>query len=115
MNKCVFLVFLFLFSVLIVSCRSITEEEAIRITQDLVNERFKFFVSQDEETPTVNKADITITNIERKDFWVSNKKYDAYHVYLKVKSNQTGEVKQANLVVIVDSKKGEVLKWGSMV
>lgn len=88
-------------SILLTACSQTTEEEAIRITRDFVNENVKFYVNEDEETPIVQRAMITIMNTEKIN--------DNWNIYLNIKSNHTGELKQTNQVITVDGKNGEVI------
>jgi lipopolysaccharide export LptBFGC system permease protein LptF len=85
---------------------NISEEEVIRITQDFVNENVKFYVFKDNESFIQQKADITIQSIQEEK--------GAWNVYLNVRSNQSGQTKTADLLITVDSRTGEVVKWGKL-
>lgn len=94
------LITLIIISTLLLGCKSVSQEEAIQITQDFVNKQVKFYVSEDNETPIVSRASITILN--------TVKQNDEWQVYLNIKSDLDNETKQSNLLVTVDAKKGEV-------
>lgn len=99
--KIILSILLFLVVLLLSSCQTISREEAIKITQDFVNQQVKFYVNQDNSTPVVEKASITIINTE--------KKQGNWLVYLFIQSDQTGSIKKSSVVVTVNSKNGEVL------
>lgn len=111
MNKVKFAIMISIVLLALTSCRQITEEEAIKITRDFVNTRVKFYVNEDNATPTVKKASITVADALKTEFLYDGRKIQSWEVYLNVKSEQSGELKQTNLLVIVDARKGDVLKW----
>lgn len=85
--------------VLLSSCRSISREEAITITQDFVNSKVRFYVNENNQTPVIQRADISIVKTEKID--------GNWYITVHVKSNQTGEIKQAVLNFVVD-KNGQI-------
>ena len=101
MNKAAFLLLLILLPIIAAGCRQISEEEAISITRDFIHERVKFYVNEGETAPVVEEADLTVLNIFKKD--------GNWNIFMNIESNQTGEVKQSALIVIVDSKEGNVI------
>jgi len=96
-SKLIFIVFL----VGLLGCQTITEEEAIIITQDFVNQEVKFYVNEEDNATVVNRASIEIQLVKKVD--------NNYQIYLAIKSNQTGEEKKSNLIVVVDGKEGVVI------
>jgi len=86
---------------LLTACGNISEEEAIEITQEFVNSQVKFFVSQDLDSPVVNRAAIAVLHSEKID--------GNWNILLNIKSNYTGELKQADMRVVID-KKGNIIK-----
>ena len=96
------------------ACKEVTSDEAVEITKDFVNSQVKFFVDSGDSMPTVNRAQITIEDIKKLEYKVGGKNIPSWNIFLNIKSNQTGELKQANLLVIVDAKKGEILNWGKI-
>ncbi|MBR9699454.1 hypothetical protein GOV09_03305 [Candidatus Woesearchaeota archaeon] len=87
---------------LIVACKEeISREQAISITQKFVDGQVKFYVNEDNGTPIVQKASIAVLNTEKvKGVW---------NVFMHIQSNQTGELKQSDVVVKLDAKTGNVL------
>ena len=98
MKKVIYL--LVLSCLIIAGCQSVSQQEAITITQDFVNDRVKFYVNEDEEGGVVQRASINIDNVEKLN--------NIWNVYLSVLSNQTGEIKSTQILVLVDAKTGEV-------
>jgi hypothetical protein len=102
MNKKALLILcLILISVFLCACKQISQEEAVIITQNFVNGQVKFYVNEGEEAPVVQKADISLVNVYKQD--------NNWNVLLNIKSNHTGDLKQSNLLVVVDAKSGNVL------
>ncbi len=93
---------LVLFCLLFIACqKTITEEEAIGITHDFINNEVRFFVNDNETNPVVEQAKITLLKTEKAD--------DVYMIYINVQSNHTGEIKQSDLVVSIDAIDGNIL------
>jgi uncharacterized protein YcfL len=84
----------------LVGCSSISEEEAIAITKDFVNKEVKFYVNQDDGSPVVNTADITLLDTQ--------KQKGEWKIFLHISSNATGELKQSDVMVVLDAKSGEI-------
>jgi hypothetical protein len=101
MNKALPIICLILIPLLLYGCKQISEQDAIAITQQFVNTNVKFYVNEGEVAPVVEEAKITILNTIKQD--------GNWNVFLNIMSNHTGEVKQSNLLVIVDAKNGNVL------
>ena len=71
-------------------CKTISEEEAVQITQKFVNENVKFYVNEDNNSDVVNRASIAITR--------TAKVNDVWNIFLTISSNETGIVKKNNIV-----------------
>jgi len=106
--------------IMLISCmigcqsKSISEQEAISITQDFVNNHVKFYVD-DEQNNTVDKASIQLLNIARKDYLdPENKKFDSWYVFLRITSNETGEEKKGDMLLVINAKDGAILNWGKV-
>ena len=108
------ILFLLLITLLITACDSVSKEEAIEITQEFVNSNVKFYVNQNETAPTVNRAAIRIDDIKKLDYTAEGKNIPSWNVFLNVKSNQTGELKQTDLLIIINAKNGEIITWGKI-
>jgi hypothetical protein len=106
MNKIIAIILLILTIFLLTSCKSISREEAIEITQAFVNEHVRFYVADNEAVPEVQRASITVLEVNKED--------NNWNVFLHVESNQTGELKQADLFVIIDAKEGNVINWSKL-
>jgi hypothetical protein len=95
------LILVLIFSTILFSaCKTLSREEAIAITQDFVDKQVKFYVNEANQTPTIDKASITVLTTQKKG---SN-----WEIYLNIKSNQTGELKQKNVLVLVDARSGQI-------
>ena len=96
---------LLVITVIIAGCKSISKEEAIVSAKLFVEKDVKFFVNEDDnEDGILNKPEVSINIIniqEEKDEWI---------ITLYAQANRTGEIKKGGLVVVVDSRTGEVKK-----
>ena len=100
--------------IILTACTSISQEEAIEITQDFVNNNVKFYVNENETAPVTNRVSIRIDDIKKLDYTNEGKNIPSWNVFLNAKSNQTGEVKQTNLLVVINAKNGEIITWGKI-
>ncbi|MBD3163941.1 hypothetical protein GF323_01965 [Candidatus Woesearchaeota archaeon] len=96
----VLLVFLILIA-LLPACRSISKEDAVSITKAFVDKQVKPYVNEENSSQIISRAKVTILNTEKKN--------NNWNVYLNMKSNQTGDIKQANLIIEIDGKTGDIL------
>lgn len=85
---------------ILTSCQQIGKEQAIGITKGFVDKEVKFYVNTNNESSTLSHADITILSAEKKD--------NNWNIYLNVKSNETGQIKQSNLLIIINAKTGQI-------
>ena len=108
------ILFVALIVILLTACSSITKEQAIEITQGFVNKNVKFYVNENETAPVANRVSIRIDDIKKLDYTAEGKNIPSWNVFLNAKSNQTGEIKQTNLLIIIDARNGEILTWGKI-
>ncbi len=110
MNKIIALISILVILFLSACSRELSQEDAIIITQDFVNGQVKFFVQANEtnanqtNATVLDRAAIAITDVQK------SGKY--WQVAITINSNQTGKLKTADLVFLIDSKSGEIAKWG---
>jgi hypothetical protein len=101
-TRTLFVLMLITSSIILVSCSKITQEDALKITQDFVDNQVKFYVNTDKNISAVQEASITVIDIQK------NK--NNWNVLLNIKSNQTGELKQSNMIVIIDGNSGKIIE-----
>ena len=80
----------------------ITQQEALSIAQDFVNQNVKFYTAEDERANVLQKASITVLGVYKNN--------DEWNIRVHITSNATGEVKKSGLVVVVDAKTGQIKK-----
>jgi hypothetical protein len=96
------ILFLMLTLIFLVGCNTgINRDKAISITQDFVNNKVKFYVNEKNESSGVEKASINVVDTIKKD--------KVWEVYLNIKSNQTGILKESNVLITINAQTGQVL------
>jgi len=79
----------------LVACKQITKEEAESAALSFVNERVKFFTSNNETTNDIDAfTSDQLTSFKKGDSWV---------VVIHIQANVSGDVKSNDLSIVVDS------------
>lgn len=95
------IIFIVLSTLLLISCKKkITQDQAVKIAIDFVNERVKFTTEVEDEKIIVNRANNTIKNVYQDN--------NVWFVDIYVESTVEEETKKAYFIVEIDATTGKV-------